>query len=121
MKSMALALGAMILAGAPAACAAPAGSSHDIAIPFVNHGGIQDWRAVDDHSVYIQSQNGQWFKAETMGVCIGLDTAITIGFDTGPIDTFDKFSKIVVRGQPCPLKSLTRIAGKPPLEPRPKK
>jgi opacity protein-like surface antigen len=86
----------------------------DVSIPFVNHGGIRDWRAVDDHTLYVQSQDGQWFKATTMGDCIGLDFEDRIGFDTGPIDTFDKFSRLMVRGQPCPIQSLEKVAGKPP-------
>jgi hypothetical protein len=86
----------------------------DVSIPFVNHGGIRDWRAIDDHTLYIQSQGGQWFKATTMGDCIGLDFEDRIGFDAGATDTFDKFSRIIVRGQPCPIQSLEKIVGKPP-------
>jgi hypothetical protein len=86
----------------------------DVSIPFVNHGGIRDWRATDDHTLYIQAQNQQWYKATTVGDCIGLDFEDRIGFDAGATDTFDKFSRLVVRGQPCPIQSLEKIAGKPP-------
>ena len=122
MKSTALAFGAMALAGSAALSAAPADPAKkpaDVSIPFVSHGGVKDWRAVDDHTLYIESTGGQWFKATTMGICIGLDFADKIGFDGGGTDTFDKFSRLIVRGQPCPIESLAKVDGPPANKPKP--
>lgn len=108
-----IALGLMVLiAAAPADAKTKSGGN--ASIPFVNHGGIRDWRSTDDHTLYVQSQGGRWYVAKTLGPCLGLNTAIRVGFDAGPTDTFDNFSSIVVRGQRCPIKSLTRIDGPPP-------
>jgi opacity protein-like surface antigen len=95
-----------------------AGAS-DVSIPFVSNGGVKDWRAVDDHTVYIESQGGQWFKATTMGVCLGLNFEDRIGFDGGGTDTFDKFSRLIVRGQPCPIQTLEKVDGPPASKPKP--
>ena len=111
MKLIALAVFSMV-ATAPADAKPKSGGY--ASIPFVNHGGIQDWRSTDDHTLYVQSQGGRWYVAKTMGPCQGLNTAIRVGFDAGPTDTFDNFSNIVVEGQRCPIKSLTRIDGPPP-------
>jgi uncharacterized protein DUF6491 len=119
MKSIAFAFGAMILAGSAPAFGAPPKSPQDVSIPFVSHGGVKDWRAIDDHTLYIQGQGGQWFRATTMGACIGLDFADKIGFDAGGTDTFDKFSRLIVRGQPCPIQTLEKVAGPPASKPKP--
>lgn len=91
----------------------------DVSIPFVSHGGVKDWRAVDDHTLYIEAQGGQWFKATTMGMCLGLNFEERIGFDGGGTDTFDKFSRLIVRGQPCPIQTLEKVAGPPASKPKP--
>ena len=111
MKVIALAAIALI-ATTPAQAKTRSGGN--ASIPFINHGGIQDWRSTDDHTLYVQSQGGKWYMAKTLGPCLGLNTAIRIGFDGGPTDTFDSFANIVVEGQRCPIKSVTRIDGPPP-------
>ena len=123
MKTIALAAAALIAAPTISAALAdtPKKSSTDVSIPFVSHGGVKDWRATDDHTVYIQSQSGQWFKAETMSICLGLNFADRIGFDAGGTDTFDKFSRLIVRGQPCPIQSLIKVQGAPPSKGKKKK
>ncbi len=119
--SNSFAIGAVVLGSLAATPAfAQSKKAGDVSIPFVNHGGIRDWRATDDHTLYIQAQNQQWYKATTVGDCIGLDFEDRIGFDAGATDTFDKFSRLIVRGQPCPIQSLEKIAGKPPSS-KPKK
>ena len=101
------------------ALADPPKKAPDVSIPFVSHGGVKDWRAVDDHTLYIEATGGQWFKATTMGACIGLDFADKIGFDGGGTDTFDKFSRLIVRGQPCPIQTLEKVDGPPASKPKP--
>ena len=122
MKSVAFALATMALAGSAAGLGAPADTpkkASDVSIPFVSHGGVKDWRAVDDHTLYIEATGGQWFKATTMGDCIGLNFADKIGFDGGGTDTFDKFSRLIVRGQPCPIETLVKVDAPPASKPKP--
>jgi hypothetical protein len=115
--SFILPLAALALA-APAAYAetpAPQAEARQNArIPFVNHGGIRDWRVDDSDTLYIQARNRDWYKATLMMPSFDLPYVFAIGFDTGPIGTLDKFSSIVVRGQRYPIASLERIPGEPP-------
>jgi hypothetical protein len=109
-----LALG---LAGAPAfAKTAEHGGSvqSEARIPFVNHGGIRDWRVGDRDTIYIQDRARRWYRAELMGMPISLRSAWAIGFETRGTDTFDRFSNVYVEGRRYPVASLVRIDGPPP-------
>jgi hypothetical protein len=76
-------------------------------IPFANHGGIRDWHADRDRGLWVQDVHGKWYYARLMGPCTGLDFAETIGFDTRPMGTFDRFSAIIVpRYGRCVVQSL---------------
>jgi hypothetical protein len=87
---------------APASGVAAAEAS----IPFANHGGIYDWRVVNDRSVLIESISHRWYKATLMSPCIDLPFAERIGFESNPDGSFDKFSAITARHQRCQLVSL---------------
>lgn len=117
LSSLILPLAALALA-APAAYAETSTpqpeAKQDARIPFVNHGGIRDWRSNDRDVVYIQASNRDWYKATLMSPAYDLPYVTAIGFDTGPNDTLDKFSSIVIRGQRYPITSLERIPGEPP-------
>jgi hypothetical protein len=95
---------ALALAGtAAASTAAP-----DVRIPFANHGGIRDWEADRDQGLWVQDAHRRWYYAKLMGPCIGLNFAQTIGFDTHPMGTFDRFSSILVPGSGrCQVQTLT--------------
>ncbi len=83
-------------------------------IPFVNHGGIWDWRADGDKGLWVQSNNRQWYYAKFMGPCLGLDFANSVGFDARPMGTFDRFSAVVVpRWGRCQVQSLELSDGPP--------
>jgi hypothetical protein len=103
-----LTLAGIAAASTPAAApAAPAAS-----IPFANHGGIRDWQADKDRGVWVQDVHRNWYYAKLMGPCIGLDFANSIGFDTHPLGTFDRFSAIVVPGTGrCTVQSFTASEG----------
>ena len=120
MKTIALAAAAMLAAftTTPILADTPK-KANDVSIPFVSNGGVKDWRAIDDHTLYIETQGGQWFKATTMGMCLGLNFENRIGFDGGGTDTFDKFSRLIVRGQPCPIQTLEKVDGPPASKPKP--
>lgn len=82
-------------------------------IPFADIGGIRDWRAVDDQTLYVQGRNDQWFRAKLFAPCQGLPFDTTIGFVVEPTGSFDRFSSILVDGHECPLASLTKAAAPP--------
>ena len=108
-----LALG---LAGAPALAGnskpeAPA--REEARIPFVDHGGIRDWRVGDRDTIYIQDRHRRWYEATLMSPAFGLRSALAIGFETRGIDTFDRFSNVIVDGWRYPVQSLVRIDGPP--------
>jgi hypothetical protein len=110
------ALAALALAFAPVlAHAAPAKqpAAAEASIPFLNHGGIRDWRAVGDSTLYVQDQQGQWYRASLMGPAFDLPFAEAIGFDGRGTDTFDRFASVVVRGQSYPVQSLVKVSGPP--------
>jgi hypothetical protein len=46
-----------------------------------------------------------------------LSYAMRIGVRTGGLDTIDRFSTLIVDGQPCPIAALSRIKGSPPATP----
>jgi len=87
----------------------------EASIPFVNHHGIDDWDAIDRHTLYIRDAGHRWYRAELMTDCIDLDFANRIGFAAGPDDRLDRFSSIIVHGQRCPIKSLV-ASGPPPAK-----
>jgi hypothetical protein len=104
----AVALGVALAGAAAASNAAP-----DVKIPFANHGGIRDWEADRDQGLWVQDAHRNWFYAKFMSPCIGLNFAQSIGFDTHPMGTFDRFSAIVVPGEGrCQVQSL-RVSGAP--------
>jgi hypothetical protein len=108
-----LALG---LTAAPAPAHSPtsvARAQAEVSIPFANHGGIRDWRSDGDRTIYLQDSGRHWYKATLMTRAIDLPFTEAIGFDTGPIDRFDHFSSIVVRGQRYAVQSLVPVAGPP--------
>lgn len=85
----------------------------EMSIPFVSHGGIRDWQAIDRDTLYVQDNHGYWYRAELMTNCFDLPFSETIGFAAGGTDRFDRFSSVIVRGQLCPLKSFV-ASGPPP-------
>ena len=113
---MAGAVGAQ--AAAPAQAERPLGV--EASIPFADSVGIRSFRPDGDSALWIQSQDRQWYRAELMGKCWGLDTAIKVGFVTKGVGSLDKFSQIVVDGAKCQISSLTTSAP-PPSKARPAK
>jgi hypothetical protein len=83
-------------------------------IPFVNHGGIRDWRFGDRDTIYVQDRHRNWYEATLMNPVVGWRGQWAIGFESRGIDTFDRFSNIVVDGWRHPVQSLVRIDGPPP-------
>jgi hypothetical protein len=83
-------------------------------IPFVNYGGINDWQADHDKGLWIQDNHRKWYYASLMGPCSGLGFATSVGFDTAPFGTFDRFSSVIVPGWGrCIVQTLTSSDGPP--------
>lgn len=110
----------LVLAAAPAVAKTPATPpSAEASIPFVNHGGIQDWRAQGDSTLYVQDQHRQWYRATLISPAFDLPFVETIGFDARGTDTFDRFASVLVRGRSYPVTSLVKVDG-PPAKVAPK-
>ena len=116
---MRLAIAVFALAAALPAIAAE--KSAETYIPFANTGGIQDWRALDDKSLYVRGTNRQWYYATLFSSCFGLSTANGVAFVTSPGGSFDKFSTILVEGSRCPVISLVKSEPPPTKEKAEKK
>ena len=83
-------------------------------IPFANNGGIRDWQADHDRGLWVQDVHGKWYYASLMSPCTGLNFAQSIGFDTRPMGSFDRWSAIVVpRYGRCVVKTFAP-SGAPP-------
>ena len=113
-----LALGALLAAfGSTVVCAAEGASAStapEASIPFVQHGGIRNWRADHNRGLWIQDTHRRWYYAKLISPCFGLNFATSIGFDTRRFGTFDRFSDIVVpREGRCRVQSLTASDGPP--------
>lgn len=101
-----------------ASAAASAAAAPEASIPFANHGGIYNWKVVNDRTVLIQSQSRRWYKATLMSSCIDLPFAERLGFESNADGSFDKFSMITARHQRCPLISLVETDA-PSKKPKP--
>lgn len=116
MKSMSLSLATVplaLLAAIPAVQAATEHNPQAAAIPFADHGGVQDWRAQGDRTIYFEDQQRHWYRATLMNRAFNLPFAEHIGIDAGPIGTLDRFGAIVVGGQRYAFTSFERVSGPP--------
>lgn len=115
MRTIAALAATLIAATSAYAISAPA--EKQASIPFVNHGGVRNFEAVGNETLYIEDQHRRWYRADLMGFCRDLGFAQRIGFETRGPDTLDRFGTLIVRGQRCPLKSLVE-SGPPPKKER---
>ena len=100
---------AALLAAAPAvAQTAPKATPEEVSIPFARFGAIDDWRADGTKALYVKGRGDDWYYATLMSTCHGLNFANTIGFKNEAAGDFNKFSTILVDGQPCQLTSLVK-------------
>jgi hypothetical protein len=100
-----------------AGCASQAAEGlPEASIPFINlNQSIRQWQADGTQGLWIQDARKNWYYARLHTTCIGLDFAVSIGFETRTTNTLDRFSSIVVPRQPgnCPIASLTKSGGPP--------
>ena len=106
---LAVALSALVAgcAGGAGYDPAVAASKPQASIPFANLRNIRDFHAVSDDTVFLQTRNRQWYRADLIGPCFGLPYANGIGIDARPQGTLDRFGTIIVGGERCKIGSLT--------------
>jgi hypothetical protein len=88
--------------------------AQETSIPFANMGGIRDWRAIDDSSLYVQDIRRNWYIARLAVPSPDLAFVQSIGFETKGTNQLDKFAALVVGGQRIPLTSFVASAPPPP-------
>jgi hypothetical protein len=84
-------------------------------IPFASQGAsIRDWQANGRDGLWVQDAHKQWYYAELVTPCLGLDFAVRVGFETRGTDTLDRFGSVVVPGhERCAIKSFTKSEAPP--------
>lgn len=90
-----------------------AGEGKRASIPFADLGNIDDWRAHDARTLYVESVTGQWYKATFFSPCHSVPFAETIAFVTEPDGSLDKFSSILVNGEQCHFRTFEPVDGPP--------
>ena len=107
-------------AASRAATAAAAASTRELGvearIPFVSMGSIRNWRADSDHTLYVQDQRRNWYRANLVGPCNDLAFAERIGFETRGTNQLDRFAAVIVGGQRCAFNSFVTSAPPPTRE-----
>src|SRR5262245_65197441 len=109
LAALSVSLGACVSAGADDEAAQASALSTRAPypyIPFVSHGGIQDWRPDGDNGLYVQDTFGHWYYAKLFAPCLDLQFAERIGFVAEPDDSFDRFSAIEVHRHRCEVSTL---------------
>lgn len=103
-----------LLAAVPAAAQASPGTTRtDASISFANQGGVEDWRAEGDSTIYFKDQHNHWYRAVLIAPSFDLPFAEHIGIDAGPVGTLDRFGAVIVKGQRYPFTSFERVDGPP--------
>lgn len=100
-----------IPAFASAETVAPAPEPKQARIIFPGH-NIRNWAGETQDVLYIESQR-KWYRADLFAPCRNLPYALGIGFEANPTGEFNRFSRIVVEGETCQLKSLVQVEGPP--------
>lgn len=114
---IAAALVALALASPAGAQSQSPPAGKEAAIPFVSRDGILNFRADSNQAVWIQALDGKWYRATLLDRCIGLASALSLGFRTSGIDQLDNHGAIIVEGRTCPINHLVR--SNPPPRRRP--
>lgn len=106
MKAALLPLAAAAALGACAPTQLQPVTAADTAIPFAANGGIRDWYANSERSIYLRDRTGRWYLAAFNGLCPRLPAAQTIQFETDAGGSFDRFSSIVTEYGRCQVGSV---------------
>lgn len=117
MKKIVFALAAVgLVAGLTSGFGAPAMAQgvREARIPFVQYGGIRDWRADRNDVLFVQDGHRRWYQVDLMGPCNGLEYANGVRFlPSDGAGTFDRFSWISADGERCKVESVQAVRGVP--------
>ena len=91
---------------------APAPTPKQARIVFPGH-VIRNWSGETQDTLFIEAHR-KWYRADLFAPCRNLPYAQAIGFEANPTGEFNRFSRIVVEGETCQLKSLVQVDGPPP-------
>jgi len=98
---------ALLLAVSPAALSAQRiGAS--ATIEFAGGGGIRDWHAENDRSIYIMDRAGKWYYATFSNRCTRLPNSGTVRFETDALGRFDHFSQVHTGWSTCQVDTIVR-------------
>ena len=84
-------------------------------IPFANQrSAIHSFQADGREGLWVEDARHNWFYGKFLAPCIGVDNAVSLGFDTGTSDRLDQFSYVIVprERERCAFQSFT--ASDPP-------
>ncbi len=109
MKMKILAL-AVLAASGSAVAATPTLSPREATIHDASSGGIRDWHADDERSIYLRDRTGRWYQAFFQGPCPGVQHSPSIGVKTDLLGQFDRFSAIETYLGLCSVGSVVRSA-----------
>ncbi len=79
----------------------------NVAIPFVENGGIKGWRSGGEDAILIQARSGRWYRGEFRSGCPEVRASEAVAFLTSPAGVLDHFSSVLVRDRVCRLRTLT--------------
>jgi hypothetical protein len=87
----------------------------EAAIPFADHGGINNWEADGNRGLWVQSSHNKWYYGTFAAPCFGLQFHETLKFRFSPSGSLDRYSQIETRdpGGNCWFKSFTASEGPP--------
>lgn len=86
----------------------PVAPGGETIIPFAANGGIVDWHAENDRSIFLRDRAGHWYFVTLASACPGLQFNQNILFSTDPSGNFDRFSAISTRDYRCAVQSIVR-------------
>lgn len=89
----------------------PPVNAPELSIPAVNRGGVRNWVAEDDSTLFVQDNFRKWYRVRLHVPARQLLFTEGIAFITGPSGSLDNTSQIVVRGQKYPVASVTAGEG----------
>ncbi|MBU6374207.1 MAG: hypothetical protein KJS97_15890 [Alphaproteobacteria bacterium] len=80
----------------------------DVRVPFAGS-TIRGFQVADDDSLILDG-GSRWYRATLWEPCQrDLDFESVIALVSAPTDTLDRFSRVIVNGNSCPLVSLDQI------------
>lgn len=112
-KSMILLPLALLAVAASPALAAERKASAEASIAYADSGGVSNWAAQGDQTVYFQDRHRQWYRATLNAPALDLPSAFTIGIDAGPMGRLDKWGGIYVGGRRYSFQSFEKVDGPP--------